>query len=90
MDAQIAAVELSTFARARIMDGPIPRRARRVCIEDQKHADILIALGRLGTNLNQLAKVANATGNLPAVREIRKAKEALETIGDMVRDALHP
>ena len=89
-DADIAAVELSTFARARIMDGPVPRRARRKSVDHEKLATVLVALGKLGTNLNQLAKVANATGDLTHFRNVKLLKNRLEEIRDDVRSALTP
>ena len=51
---------------------------------------MLLALGRLGTNLNQIAKVANGTGDLARFRDARLLKNLLEEIRDEVRAALAP
>lgn len=52
--------------------GIVPR-ARRNRFEDR----ILVELGRIGNNLNQLARVAHGTGRLPARDELRTTLEEI-------------
>lgn len=89
-DADTAAVSVSDIARAQILNAPIPKRARRKSVDHEALARVLQQLGKLGTNLNQLAKVANASGDLSHVRDVRGLKAELETIRDEVRGALTP
>jgi len=44
---------------------------------------VVYSLCRIGNNLNQLARVANATGQ---IRQVRRLEEVLEEILDVVRE----
>ena len=54
-----AGLTLASFARGQMLDGPQPRAVRRIPVERQDLARILGQLGKIGSNLNQLAKSAN-------------------------------
>ncbi len=89
-DADTAAVSLSDVARAQLLNAPIPKRKYRRSVDHERMAEVLQQLGKIGGNLNQLAKVANTTGDLSHVRNIRELKAELEAIRDEVRAALTP
>jgi hypothetical protein len=89
-DADTAAVDVSTMARAQILGAAIPKRKYRRSVDHGILADVLQQLGKLGTNLNQIAKVANSNGNLAHFRDAKLLKNLLEEIRDMVRAALTP
>ena len=89
-DADIAAVDVTTIARAQLLGAPMPKRKYRRSVDHAKLAEVLLALGRLGTNLNQIAKVANSTGDLARFRDARLLKNLLEEIRDEVRSAIAP
>lgn len=89
-DADTAAVDVSTMARAQILNAPIPKRRYRKSMDHEKLADVLQSLGKLGTNLNQIAKVANSNGDLSHFRDAKLLKNLLEEIRDEVRAALTP
>lgn len=89
-DADTAAVSVSDVARAQLLNAPIPKRKYRRSVDHEKLAEVLQQLGKIGGNLNQLAKVANANGDLSHVRNVRELKSELEAIRDQVRDALTP
>lgn len=89
-DADTAAVSVSDLARAQLMNAPIPKRRYRRSVDHERLADVLQQLGKIGGNLNQLAKVANATGDLSHVRNVRELKAEIEAIRDEVRAALTP
>jgi hypothetical protein len=55
--------------------GVVPR-ARRNRVEDR----IIVELGRIGNNLNQLARLAHGRGNVPARDELRAALEEVLTL----------
>lgn len=52
--------------------GVIPK-ARRNHMEDR----IIVELGRMGNNLNQLARIAHATGRIPASDKLHSALEEI-------------
>ena len=89
-DADIAAVDISTIARAQILNAPIPKRRYRRSIDHERLANVLQALGKLGTNINQIAKVANSNGSVAHLRGVTELKYVLEEIRDQVRAALTP
>jgi hypothetical protein len=89
-DAETAAVELATIARAHIVGAPVPRRARRHSADHVIFARALMHLGRLGGNLNQIAKVANAKGDLTAVQNVAVLRSEVAQLREMVRRALAP
>jgi len=88
--ADTAAVDISTMARAQLLHAPLPRRKYRRSVDHDKLADVLLALGRIGTNLNQVAKVANSSGDTSAFRDAKLLKNLLEEIRDEVRSAIAP
>jgi hypothetical protein len=55
-----AGLPLSALLRRALFDTPLPRAARRPTINHQAVARLLGELGKIGTNINQLAKHANA------------------------------
>jgi hypothetical protein len=89
-DADIAAVDVATVARAQLLNAPMPKRKYRRSVDHDKLADVLVQLGRLGTNLNQIAKVANTNGDLSQFRDAKLLKNLLEEIRDEVRAAIAP
>jgi len=89
-DADTAAVDVTTIARAQLLNAPMPKRKYRRSVDHAKLADVLLALGRIGTNLNQIAKVANTNGDLSQFRDAKLLKNLLEEIRDEVRAAIAP
>lgn len=79
--AERAGITLGSYARQVILDAPPPRQARRPPIERRELARLLGELGKIGSNINQLAKSTNqgltvyqneilvALGGLKVVRE---------------------
>ncbi len=89
-DAERAATDLSTLARAQLLNAPIPKRKARKSADHAILAEVLQKLGKIGGNLNQVAKVANSTGSLTHFRDAKLLKNLLEEIRDDVRAALTP
>ena len=89
-DADAAAVDISTIARAQLTNAPIPKRKYRRSADHEKLAEVLQQLGKVGTNLKQIAKVANSNGDLTHFRDAKLLKNLLEEIRDEVRAALTP
>ena len=54
-----AGLSLGGFARQALLDAPPPRASRRPPIERAELAQLLAHVGKLGSNINQLAKYGN-------------------------------
>ena len=54
-----AGLTLASYTRGQMIDGQRPRAARRPPVEAQQLGRILAELGKIGSNMNQLAKAAN-------------------------------
>ena len=89
-DADTAGVDLSTMARAQILGAPTPTRARRRSVDHETLGRVLAELGRIGGNLNQMAKVANQVGDLTSLRNGQAMTAELSAIRELVREALNP
>jgi len=89
-DADSAAVDVVTLARAQLLNAPLPKRKYRRSVDHERMADVLLALGKIGGNLNQIAKVANSNGDTSHFRDAKLLKNLLEEIRDEVRAALAP
>lgn len=50
---------LASYARQQTLGGVLPRAARRPPVEARRLALILAALGKIGSNVNQIARAAN-------------------------------
>jgi hypothetical protein len=55
-----AGVAVAALIRQAVLDLPPPRAARRPTVDHQAVARLLGELGKIGSNLNQIAKHANA------------------------------
>ncbi len=83
IEAQAARAELTTasFARSILLSSPAPRARRRPAVQTQEVARLLGELGKVGSNLNQIAhrlhtgqavgsnSVADAVADVQAMRD---------------------
>jgi hypothetical protein len=76
--ARRAGLSVGAFLRALGCGNPGLRAARRPPIERQELARLLGHMGKLGSNVNQLAHMANVAGRL-------RSEHQLNEIGDEVR-----
>lgn len=65
--AEAALLTPASYVRDVVLDAPAPRARRRPAIEAVQVARVLAQLGKVGSNLNQLARQANA--GLPVPRD---------------------
>jgi hypothetical protein len=86
--AQKAGLSVGAFLRALACDGPGLRAARRPPIERQELARLLGHIGKLGSNVNQLAYAANAAGDLPGARDLEEMATEIREMRDAVMKAL--
>jgi hypothetical protein len=86
--ADAVGLSLASFMRVQLIDVPPPRAARRPPIDRTMAAQVLGQLGRIGSNINQIARSFNAgaggppaelSGAMAAVLDMRAA--CLEAMG---------
>ena len=77
------------LAKAKVPTPPPPRRnpPRRLPKADvQALAAVLAALGKIGSNINQIAKIANSTGRVPEAAVMKRtAAEVAAAVADVRR-----
>jgi hypothetical protein len=76
-----------SYARQAMLGAPAPRQVRRPPVERRELARLLGELGKIGGNLNQLAKAAN-TGIVPYGNEIETALHGLQEVRGAILKAL--
>jgi hypothetical protein len=69
-----AGLSLAGYTRGKMLGRPSPRAVRRPPVEKQELARLLGELGKIGSNLNQLAKAANMTTFSPFDRDELQAQ----------------
>ena len=77
--AERAGLSMGGYCKSIIFDAPPPRRSRRPVIEKVELARLLGAIGKVGGNLNQLARTLNSEGNI----SVPELKEALLDLAEM-------
>lgn len=90
--ARSAGVTLSDFIRASALSQPLPppraQRANRPTVKDgERLAALLLAVGRIGNNHNQLAHVANS-GEWPAAQALQAATADIQWMRHTLMQAL--
>lgn len=68
--AERAGLAVGSYIRQQVFEGKQPRAVRRVSGEREQIARVLAQLGKIGSNLNQLAKAANMGMFTPADYEM--------------------
>ncbi len=79
---------VGAYLRATALGSPGPRAVRRPPIERRELARLLGHLGKVGSNLNQLARAFNRAGRIPSKAELHQAREEIGTIRDALMKAL--
>jgi hypothetical protein len=82
-----AGLSIGGYFRAAVFEKPPPRQSRRPSADQQLLGRILVALGRIGSNANQLAHQANL-GSWPDSRLIAQACADIRTSRDLLFRAL--
>jgi hypothetical protein len=84
-----AGLTLASYARGQMLGGPQPRAARRPPVETRQLARILGELGKIGSNINQLARAGNI-GLLNAADrgELQAETQALRALRGYLMEAL--
>lgn len=82
-----AGMAVAAFMRAAALGNAGPRAQRRPPVDHVALRQLLGELGRVGNNINQIARTVNA-GEAPDVPELREALQAYLQLRDSIFDAL--
>jgi hypothetical protein len=85
--AEKAGLMAGSYARQALLGGPAPRQVRRPPVERKELARLLGELGKIGGNLNQIARSMN-TGVVVYENEIDMALGGLADVRDAILKAL--
>ena len=85
--AENAGLTLSGYFRSAVLNTPPPPQSRRPPVDRAELAKLLAAIGRIGNNVNQLARVANA-GSWPESKDLSKARADIKWIRTTLMKAL--
>jgi len=83
-----AGLGVGAFLRAAALGDAGPRAVRRPPIERKELARLLGHLGKVGSNLNQLAHAYNGRGQMPALAELTAMREQVKELRDALLAAL--
>jgi hypothetical protein len=83
-----AGLSVGAYLRALAVGKPGPRSVRRPPIERAELARLLGHLGKLGSNVNQIAKAVNTTRNLPSWSELAVMREDIARMRSAIMRAL--
>ncbi len=83
-----AGLSVGAYLRAVALGSAGPRAVKRLPVDRVMLAKVLGAIGHLGSNVNQLARVANSGGNIPAHDELALVAQTIDAMRAAVMKAL--
>jgi hypothetical protein len=83
-----AGLSVGAFLRAAALGDAGPRSVRRPPIERKELARLLGHLGKVGSNLNQLAHAFNSRGRVPGLAELNDIRSYVGQMRDALMAAL--
>ena len=86
--AREAGLSVGAFLRALALGDAGPRSVRRAPIERVELVRLKGELGKVGSNINQIAKAVNSTRNLPSWSELAEIKAVIHTMSAALMKAL--
>ena len=86
--AHAAEVELSAYVRSVLVNANVPHRARGKSPNIVALGQALVALNRIGNNINQITRQAHLTGDLTAYHQAKADRTMLAAAAKAVADAM--
>ena len=83
--AEAAGLSIGGYWKSAVFNLPPPRKSRRPRTDTAELAKLLGSLGRVGNNINQLARILNEEGSV----EIHGLTNALKDLADMRAAVMH-
>ncbi len=87
-EATKAGLSKGAYLRALALGAPGPRAVRRPPVERKELARLLGHLGKVGSNVNQIARAYNASGALPGYSELVAIRQHIVQMRDALIKAL--
>lgn len=85
--AERAGLMIGSYARKVLLEAPAPRQVRRPPVERRELVRLLAELGKIGSNINQLARAVN-TGELIGAPALEEDLNGLRILRDAILRAL--
>jgi hypothetical protein len=79
---------IGAYLRATALGSPGPRAVRRPPVERKELARLLGHLGKVGSNINQLARAFNSTRRIPGLAELEGVRQQMGEMRDALMKAL--
>ena len=86
-DAARAGLSLSDYARSTLLNAPVTRQVKRPPIEVKALAALQGQIGRVGNNINQIARLMNS-GLIPPTSAVTEELAALKELRLLIKQAL--
>jgi uncharacterized protein (DUF1778 family) len=83
-----AGLSIGAFLRALALGDAGPRAVRRPPVERKELARLLGHLGKVGSNINQLAHAFNRSGRVPGLAELSAMRQQVGELRDALMKAL--
>jgi hypothetical protein len=83
-----AGTNVGDYLRTLADGSPIPRAVRRPPVEREALARMLGEVGKIGSNVNQLARIANTSGDLPKPDALADIAADVRAMRDALMKAL--
>ncbi len=83
-----AGLTVGSYVRTLALGSPGLRAARRPVVDRQQLTQVLGEIGRLGSNVNQLAKAFNTDASTPEAMELAEAQAHIQAMRAAVMEAL--
>ena len=87
-EAQRSGLTVASYARAQVLKAAPLRAVRRPAVEMEALGKALGLLGLYGSNVNQLARVANSEGGLPTEAALLDMAQHIHALRDALMQAL--
>jgi len=83
-----AGYTVGPYLRNLALGSPGPRSVRRPSVEKEELGRLLGHIGKLGSNVNQIARAVNTTRNLPSWSELAEIRHEVSRMRDALMKAL--
>ena len=83
-----AGLSIGAYLRALALGNPGPRAVRRPPVERKELARLLGHLGKVGSNINQLAHAYNSIGRVPGLAELVAVRQQIGELRNALMQAL--
>src|ERR1700726_946648 len=83
-----AGLSIGAYLRALALGSASPRAVRRPPVERKELARLLGHLGKVGSNINQLAHAFNRSGRVPGLAELGAVRQQIGELRDALMKAL--